>query len=100
MQADGVTPLNILGETHVFLSRNNHILKLEALVVNDLDVDVPAGISFMTHNDISIRHQITIGGSDVVYYGPATPDNPQNRVRRTQAFVLRSGSSPTVVLLN
>ena len=54
----------------------------------------------MTHNDISIRpakHQITIGGSDVVYYGPATPDNPQNRVRRTQAFVLKSGSSPTVV---
>lgn len=100
LQADGVTPLNILGETHVVLSRNNHTLKLEALVVNDLDVDVLAGIPFMTYNDISIRpakHQITIGGSDVVYYGPVTPDNPQNRVRRTQAFVLRSGSSPTVV---
>ena len=56
----------------------------------------------MTHNDISIgpaKHQISIGGSDVVHYGSSTPDFPQNRLRRTQAFsfFLRSGSSSTVV---
>ena len=54
----------------------------------------------MTFNDNSIRpaqHQITIGDSDVVHYDTSTPDNPHNRVRRTQAFVLRSGSTSTVV---
>ena len=55
LQADGVTPLDILGETHFTLSRDNHSLQLEALVVNDLDVDVLAGIPFMARNDISIR---------------------------------------------
>ena len=99
LQADGVTPLNILGETHLTLSRDNHSLSLEALVVNDLDVDVLAGIPFMTRNDISIRpakNQITIGGADIVHYGKPTPDSPQNHVRRTQAFVLRT-TSPSVV---
>ena len=54
----------------------------------------------MIKNDISIRpakHEITIGGSDGVYYGTFIPDSPQNHVLRTQAFVLRSGSSSTVV---
>ena len=55
LQADGVTPLDILGETHLTLSRDNHSLQLEALVVNDLDVDVLAGLPFMARNDISIR---------------------------------------------
>ena len=100
LQADGVTPLNILGETHLTLSRDSHSLSLEALVVNDLDVDVLAGIPFMARIDISIRpakHQITIGDTDVVHYDNPTLNSPQNHVRRTQAFVLRSGSSSTVI---
>ena len=100
LQADGVTPLNILGETHLTVSRDSHSLSLEALVVNDLDVDVLAGIPFMARNDISIRpakHQITIGDTDVVHYDNPTLNSPQNHVRRTQAFVLRSGSSSTVI---
>ena len=54
----------------------------------------------MTLNDISIRpakHQIIIGGWDVVQYDTSTPDPSHIRVRRTQAFVLRSGSTSTVV---
>ena len=54
----------------------------------------------MARNDISIRpakHQITIGGTDVVNYGNPKPDTPQNHIRRTQAFVLRSGYTPTVI---
>ena len=35
LQADGVKPLSIAGETHLLLSRNGVDLKLEALVVND-----------------------------------------------------------------
>ena len=48
------------------LSRNNVDLKLEALVVNDLDIDILAGIPFMTTNDISLRpskQQFTIANS-------------------------------------
>ena len=100
MQADGVTPLNILGETHLTLSRDSHSLSLEALVVKDLDLDVLAGIPFMARNDISIRpakHQITIGDTDVVHYDNPTLNSPQNHVRCTQDFVLRSGSSSTVI---
>ena len=35
LQADGVTPLSIVGETHINLSRGKKTLKLEALVVDD-----------------------------------------------------------------
>ncbi|MCG8047829.1 MAG: retropepsin-like domain-containing protein, partial [Candidatus Thiodiazotropha endolucinida] len=85
LQADGVTPLSIAGETHIVLSRNNVDLKLEALVVNDLDIDILAGIPFMTTNDISLRpskQQIIIGDSQIVRYGPSTQETPFNRVRR------------------
>ena len=41
----------MIGETHLSLSRNGKSLTLEALVVEDLDVDVLAGTPFMTTND-------------------------------------------------
>ena len=44
LQADGVTPLFIAGETRLLVSLDNVDLKLEALVVNDLDIDLLAGI--------------------------------------------------------
>ncbi|CAC5403176.1 unnamed protein product [Mytilus coruscus] len=53
LQADGVTPLNIVSECHFTLSRDGIELQLEALVVNDLDVDILAGIPFMSSNDIA-----------------------------------------------
>ena len=99
LQADGVTPLSIAGETHLMLSRNSVDLKLEALVVNDLDIDILAGIPFLTTNDIGLRpskQQIIIGGSDVVFYGPPSSEPSINRVRRTQAVILRSPSTSVV----
>ena len=50
LQADGVTPLEILGETHLIVSRDGQELHSEALVVCDLDVDLLAGIPFMDFN--------------------------------------------------
>ena len=55
LQADGVIPLSIAGETQLLFFRNNVDLKLEALVVNYLDIDILAGRSSMTANDISLR---------------------------------------------
>ena len=100
LQADGVTPLNIVGETHINLSRGKKTLKLEALVVDDLDVDILAGIPFMTVNDISVRpakQQIMINESTLVYYGSLPDQSSCNRVRRTQAYVLKSSPCSTVV---
>ncbi len=100
LQADGVTPLSIIGETHMNLSRGRFDFQLEALVVEDLDVDVLAGIPFMASNDISVRpalQQIVIGGSDIAYYGQNTSDSPVNKVRRTLACVLRNATPSTVV---
>ena len=77
------------------LSRENTDLYLEALVVSDLDVDILAGIPFMTHNDISVRpakQQINIKGCDPIKYGPSTSDQMENRIRRAQAFVLKAKS--------
>ena len=99
LQADGVTPLSIAGETHLLLSRNGVNLKLEALVVNDLDIDILAGIPFLTINDIGLRpskQEIIIGGSDVVCYGPPPCEPSIHRVRRTQAVVLRSPATSVI----
>ena len=100
LQADGVTPLEILGETHLRLSHDKCTLLLDALVVSDLDVDILAGIPFMTVNDVSIcpaKHQIIIQDDCLVTYGHVTSDKVQNRVRRTHAFVLRAESQSTIV---
>ena len=71
LPADGTTPLIGLGETHVLLSRSNKHSILDALLVEDLDVDVLAGVPFLIANDISVRptmQQITIHGFEILYY--------------------------------
>ena len=55
LQTDGITPLPTVGETHLELTRDNTVLHMEALVVNDLDVDVLAGMPFISSNDITMR---------------------------------------------
>ena len=100
LQADSLTPLNIVGETHINLTRGTKSLKLEALVVNGLEVDIVAGIPFMTANDIAIhpaRQEIIIDESLKINYGPLSDPSSANRIRRTQAYVLRSKSCSTVV---
>ena len=92
-QADGLTPLKVIGETHLVLSRGGTNLHLDALVVEDLDVEVLAGTPFLVSNDISIRpakSQITIGET-VIHYGDDNTNRSQcHTVRRAQAYVLRA----------
>ena len=98
-QADGVTPLDVVGEVHCTLTREGKVFQLDALVVKQLDVDVLAGNPFMVTNDIATRpakKQIVIGGSEIVFYGQST--HGMSSVRRTQAFVLRAPNHQTVVL--
>ena len=54
LQADGVTPLTVVGETHVSLVRDGVTLHLEALVVEELDVDILGGTPFLCANGVCI----------------------------------------------
>ena len=54
LQADGTTPMSVIGETRLQLTRGNICLTLDALVVEELDVDILAGIPFMSLNDVSV----------------------------------------------
>ncbi|CAC5371030.1 unnamed protein product [Mytilus coruscus] len=100
LQADGVTPLNIVGECHFTLSRDGIELQLEALVVNDLEVDILAGIPFM--NDIAIfpsKHKIVIRDKVTVSYGSTNEElnSSKTRVHRTQAFLIRAPAASSIV---
>lgn len=102
LQADGVTPLVFVGETHLTLSRAAKHLTLDALVVDDLDVDILARTPFMITNVISVRPakgQVLIQGSEVITYNSEATTNPHaHAVRRTQSCVMRSSTPSTVVL--
>ena len=68
LQADGVTHLMSVGDVDLDLKWENHKLHLDALIVNDLDVDVLVGMPFLEKNDIGIqpsKNQVTI--SDTHY---------------------------------
>lgn len=74
-QADGQSPLTIIGETRMNLTRNSKCFFLEALVVENIDVDILAGVPFMTCNDVSVRpakQQIIIGDGTIYEYGAIT----------------------------
>lgn len=70
-------------------------LTLDALVVEDLDVQVLAGTPFMITNDISLhpaKWEVLVQGSEVLVYNSEAIANSH-----TQSFVLRSSSPATVI---
>ena len=101
-QADGVTPMEVVGEVHCSLIRGSYTFHLDALVVRKLDVVILPGNPFLAANDIAIRpakREIVVGSTDVVHYGTPskTTPPPHSTARRTQSFLLRNPSR-TVVL--
>ena len=101
LQADGLTPLAVVGETRLILSRADNQLTLDALVVDDLDVDVLAGTPFLIANDISVRPakcQVRIQDSEVIHYEhKSDPSTASHAVRRAQCYTLRAPPSTTVL---
>ena len=101
LQADGLTPLAVVGETCLILSRADNQLTLDALVVDDLDVDVLAGTPFLIANDISVRPakcQVRIQDSEVVHYEhKSDPTTASHAVHRAQCYTLRAPPSTTVL---
>ena len=99
-QADGVTPMDVIGEVHCSLTRGQWTFDLDAMVVRQLDVEILARNPFMTRNDIGVRpakRQIEIGGTEIISYSSPSRHTRQPNVRRTQSFLLRNPNR-TVVL--
>lgn len=104
VQADGRTPLKIVAEAHFILHRGGHNLKLDALIVENLDVDVLGGIPFMELNDISVRpakHEIVIekqsGTSETISYGHNVSERNLNSVKRIQSYILRAHTEDQIL---
>jgi hypothetical protein len=99
-QADGVTPLDVVGEVRCTFTRDGHSFSLDALAVNQLDVDVLAGNPFMAQNDIATRPAegyVVIAGKEVIHYGPQRHSSNAS-VRRTQAFLACAPDHQSVIL--
>ena len=99
LQADGKTPLSVVGETHFVLSRGKSKLVLEALVVEELDVDVLAGTPFIIANDITLRpakSQIVLQNSECVTYPPNADHAGTPGIRRTSTYLVRAPKSTVV----
>ncbi len=84
-QADGMSPLDVVGETRFYLVHGDHKLEFEGLVVENLDVDVLGGTPFMERNDIMVRpakKQIIVQDNTIIYYGSKNK-NKHHIIRRT-----------------
>ena len=81
--ADGVSPLDVIGETEVTLFRKNKPYKLSAIVCRDTDTEILAGVPFMKSNDIAIRpysDEIIIGGTEFIKYNPSRATSTVRKV--------------------
>ena len=90
-QADGSSPLHVVGETRFSFNREGRDFTFEGLVVENLDVDVLAGTPFMETNDIAVRpakRQVILGNGSIISYGSQHPATVNSAARR--AIVLRS----------
>ena len=99
-QADGRTPMSVLGETHIFVSRGKWSFQLDALVVKELDIEFLADMPFLSINNIAIspmRKQIVIKGSEIVTCGDDI-FTTQPSIRRAQSFRINSPNKPAFIL--
>ena len=96
-QADGLSPLSVVGETHFTVVWDNNDFLFEELVLEDLYVDILAGIPFMEQNDVTVRpakHQIILGDGTTYLHGPS---NSASHHTVCRAHVLHApGTSSTI----
>ena len=99
LQADGHSSLEVVGETHITLTRDKHSFLLEALVVSNLDSDILAGVPFMVQNDISVRpskKQVQIGDDTFVSYSTQPTTSSTHTIRSCTAHILRAPVKTTI----
>ena len=98
-QADGRTPLNVIGETSFNIERDGMVLAWSGLIVKQLSADIICGTPFMERHDISIRparKEIIFHTHGNTYqYNPETPIR-SNAVAIRRVEVLRAPESTTI----
>ena len=97
-QADGSSPLHVVGETCFPFTHKGHTFTFEGLVIENLDVDVLAGTPFMESNDIAVRpakRQVILSDGNIHNYGSQQPITVNSTARR--AIVLRSPPTSTTI---
>ena len=97
-QADGHTPLRVLGEVHMKVSWGMHACSLDALVINTLEIDILAGNNFLSMYDIVPRlatKEIIFGNSEIMKYNQQ-PQRKTTNARRIPAHLVHS---PTKTVL-
>jgi len=98
LQTNGRTPLKVVGKTRLRLIRQGEPLTLVALVVEDLDFDILAGMPIMASKDIAVRpakREIIIAGCDVASYGCS--QSPQTYYAVRACHLLRVPNTDTTV---
>ncbi|NRB15972.1 MAG: hypothetical protein HRU29_16410 [Rhizobiales bacterium] len=74
--ADGLSPLQTVGEVHFSCVRDHHTFKFNGLVVKNLNCDILAGMPFLEGNDVFLRPKmrtIYIGDCCSVRYQGGKP---------------------------
>jgi hypothetical protein len=97
-QADGSSPLHVVGETRLSFHRDGKEFIFEGLVIENLDVDVLAGTPFMETNDVAVRpakRQVILNNGSAYTYGSVQSQASTAAVRR--ALVLRAPPTSTTV---
>ena len=91
-QADGCSPLEVVGEVHLNFRRDNHVLKFNGLVVKKLDEGILGGTPFQLNNDIGtrVKQNLVTVGDDKYFY-----DHSPNK-QESHTFLVRNISSVTL----
>ncbi|MES9905325.1 MAG: RNase H-like domain-containing protein [Sedimenticola sp.] len=98
-QADGKTQLNACGEVNITLCRGDLKFNLQAVVVEDLDCDILAGMPFMKHNNIVLdipKDRLVVNGKHSFPYQNSTAYELPTQIRRTR-FLLRADNSSVIL---
>ena len=82
-EADGSSPLHVVGETRFPFTCKGHTFAFEGLVIENLDVDILAVTPFMESNDNTVRpakRQVILGDGTIHNWIPATSNNQLHRM--------------------
>ena len=74
-QADGKTPLKVVGEVHCTFTRGDHTFYFDGLVVEDMDCEILGSVPFLERNDIVPRcsnKTIILRDGSIIKYHPIT----------------------------
>ena len=84
-QADGRSPLSVIGEARMQLTHGSHLLQFAGLIVENLDVDILAGMPFMHRNNIGIfpaRNEILFADGTTLCYKNRSSTSTTSSMRR------------------